>query len=182
MLIETQTTEMVVLVDTNGNPVGEAEKMEAHRSPLLHKAFSVIIFNKKGETLIHQRAFSKYHSPGVWTNACCSHPRPKEKLIDAVHRRMKEELGFDCEMKEQFSFVYKFQDSKTQLWEHEHDTVFTGTYDGEIPFNPEEINAVKWILPNDLDKWINDSPNDFSFWYQIIHKELRDRGVFLVSP
>lgn len=160
-------TEYVVLVDQDGNPIGKEEKMAAHQKGLLHKAFSVSLFNSKGQILLQQRAFHKYHTPGLWSNSCCSHPRVEENIELAVHRRLKEELGIsDIVVEEQFSFVYRFLDEPTQLWEHEHDTVFTGHYDGEIPFNKEEVNAIKWIDVKDLEEWINREPEAFTFWFK----------------
>ncbi len=161
-----QKQEYVVLVDQEGKPTGLEEKLKAHQLGLLHKAFSVLIFNDAGEILLQQRSFAKYHTPGLWSNSCCSHPREGETLPSAVQRRLQEELGFSTEVKEQFSFVYKFQDNKSLLWEHEHDTVFTGIYNGPINFSEEEVNAVKWISLNDLKQWIKSEPAIFTFWFK----------------
>ena len=159
--------EQVVLVDNDGNAVGIAEKIEAHREGWLHKAFSVLIFNSKNEILLQQRALTKYHTPGLWSNSCCSHPRPDEALEDAVHRRLQEELGFDTKVEKSLDFVYKFLDEPTQLWEHEHDTVFVGYYDGDVPFNKEEVEAVQWISLADLMAWMQRSPKEFTYWFRV---------------
>ena len=159
--------EQVVLVDNDGNAVGIAEKIEAHQKGWLHKAFSVLIFNSKNEILLQQRALTKYHTPGLWSNSCCSHPRPDEALEDAVHRRLQEELGFDTKVEKNLDFVYKFLDEPTQLWEHEHDTVFVGYYDGEVPFNKEEVEAVQWISFADLMAWMQRSPKEFTYWFRV---------------
>lgn len=159
--------EYVVLVDSSGNKIGREEKIAAHKKGLLHKAFSVVLYNSDGRILLQQRAFHKYHTPGLWSNSCCSHPRVGENLEAAVQRRLKEELGIEkAIVQERFSFVYKFLDEPTQLWEHEHDTVFTGTYDGPIAFNPEEINAIKWVSKTELEDWIEKEPAVFTFWFK----------------
>lgn len=158
--------EYVVLVDEEGKPTGKEEKMAAHEKGLLHKAFSVVVFNDVGEMLLQQRAFHKYHTPGLWSNACCSHPRVGEDLTAAAHRRLQEELGFDCEVKEEFSFVYKFLDEPTALWEHEHDTVFSAIYNGEVPFNSDEVNAIRWVSMEALKAWIEKEPEVFTFWFK----------------
>ncbi len=165
-------TEQVVLVDENGVAVGQAGKLEAHQKGLLHKAFSVVIFNEAGEMLLQQRALHKYHTPGLWTNACCSHPRLGEDLEAAAHRRLQEELGFDTDLTERFSFVYKFLDEASQLWEHEHDTVFVGSYDGEVAFNPEEVHSIRWIGMDDLRTWIEREPEVFTFWFRTFLPQL----------
>lgn len=158
--------EYVVLVDQQGNSIGKEEKMAAHEKGLLHKAFSVVVFNEEGKMLLQQRALHKYHTPGLWSNSCCSHPRVGEDLTAAVHRRLQEELGFDCEVKEEFSFVYKFLDEPTNLWEHEHDTVFSATYNGAVPFNPEEVNDIRWVTMKELKEWIGREPGVFTFWFK----------------
>src|SRR4030095_7998604 len=124
----------VILVDQEDRPSGTAEKMEAHRKGLLHRAFSVFIFNSKGEMLLQQRALSKYHSGGLWTNACCSHPAPGEKTKDGAIRRLNEELGFETPVEKVFDFVYKAE-FDNGLTEHEFDHVFAGEYEGQLNVN-----------------------------------------------
>jgi len=169
--------EYVVLLDETGTQIGVEEKMAAHEKGLLHKAFSVVLFNHLGEMLLQQRAFTKYHTPGLWTNACCSHPRPGEKLEDAVHRRLREELGMDCSVSEIFSFTYKFQDSATQLWEHENDSVFIGNYSGDIPFNPAEVNAIKWITFEALEADIQAEAEKYTFWFRTFLPKLKNHLI-----
>ena len=135
--------EYVVLVDANDNPIGLMEKMEAHVKAELHRAFSIFIFNTKGEMLLQQRAFSKYHTPGLWTNTCCSHPRHEESLEQATSRRLKEEMGMTCEIKEAFHFTYK-ADVSQGLIEHEIDHVFIGITDDTPVINTDEVASWKY--------------------------------------
>ena len=132
--------EYVILVDSNDSEIGVMEKMEAHEKGVLHRAFSVIIYNSKGEMLLQQRALHKYHSGGLWTNACCSHPRPGETIVDAGIRRLSEEMGLVAELSVKTHFIYKAS-FDNGLTEHEFDHVFTGTYQGSIDPNPEEVSA-----------------------------------------
>ena len=163
--------EKVILVDQNDSQVGLMNKMEAHEKGLLHRAFSVFVFNKKGEFLIQQRAHSKYHSPGEWANTCCSHQRDKETTLDAAHRRLEEEMGFDVSLKEVFNFTYK-KTFGNGLTEHEYDHVLFGQYDGEPNMNPDEVSSWKYISLADLKAEIAQSPEKFTIWLQIALKEV----------
>lgn len=167
------SNDWVILVNEENEEVGKARKMEAHETPMLHRAFSVLIFDEQGRTLLQQRALSKYHSPGLWSNSCCSHPRPGEDTEAAAHRRLVEELGFDTDLKVAFSFVYKFHDEKTGLWEHEHDTVLTGQFQDKFIFNKDEVKDVQWISETALDEWMEKDPADFTFWFRILWKQWR---------
>lgn len=158
--------EKVVLVDEKDNPRGEMEKMEAHEKAELHRAFSVFVFNKNDELMLQQRTLSKYHSPGLWTNTCCSHPRKGETPIDAGHRRMMEEMGFDCEMEKIFDFVYKAELEKG-LTEHEFDHVLFGRYDEAPEINPEEVESWKWMKMEDIDVDMKAHPEKYTIWFQI---------------
>jgi isopentenyl-diphosphate delta-isomerase len=171
-----QTEEQVVLVDEQGNELGLMGKTEAHEKGILHKAISVIIFNPKGEMLIQQRAFTKYHWAGIWSNTCCSHPRADESFADAAQRRLKEELGINTPLKKEFYFIYKAKDEKSGLTEHEYDWVFTGTFDEPFEFNPHEINAIKWVSKDELDKDMKENPDKYSFWFPIILKNMKSRS------
>ena len=123
------------------------DKLEAHEKGLLHRAFSVFIFNDQGQVMIHQRALSKYHSPGLWTNTCCSHQQMGETNLEAAHRRLGEEMGFDCDLEEIFEFIYRAEFSNG-LIEHEYDHVLIGHYN-ELPnINPEEVNALEMGKPS----------------------------------
>lgn len=169
--------EQVVLVDEQGNELGAMGKTEAHEKGVLHKAISVIVFNEAGEMLIQQRAFTKYHWAGIWSNTCCSHPRLGESFQAAAERRLYEELGFATPLTEQFKFVYKAYDSVSGLTEHEYDAVFVGKYDEPFVFNPDEIHEVKWVKTDELLKDIEDNPEIYSFWFKIILNEMKQRGT-----
>jgi isopentenyl-diphosphate delta-isomerase len=172
------TEEQVVLVDEQGNELGLMGKTEAHEKGLLHKAISVIIFNSKGEMLIQQRAFSKYHWAGIWSNTCCSHPRAGESFADAAKRRLKEELGITTALKQEFFFTYQAKDEKSGLTEHEYDWVFTGTFDEAFEYNKHEINDIKWMSKEALEKDMSEHPDEYSFWFPIILDNMRKRGTF----
>jgi isopentenyl-diphosphate delta-isomerase len=170
--------EEVVLVNENNEVSGYLEKLDAHQQGLLHRAISVIIFNARGEMLIQQRGLKKYHWAGIWSNTCCSHPRKGETFKEAAERRLFEELGFKTPLTEAFHFIYKAYDQPSGLTEHEYDTVFTGTYNDTFEFNKNEISAIKWIQPAELEKDLEHSPEKYSFWFKIIMNELKNQKVF----
>ncbi len=156
----------VILVDKNDQPLGIMDKLEAHQKGLLHRAFSVFVFNDQGQLMIHQRALTKYHSPGLWTNTCCSHQQMGETSLEAAHRRLGEEMGFDCDMEEIFEFVYRAEFSNG-LTEHEYDHVFIGHYN-ELPnINPEEVNAWRWISPKELEEDLSANPSHYTEWFKL---------------
>ncbi|MBD7911396.1 isopentenyl-diphosphate Delta-isomerase [Clostridium cibarium] len=159
--------EEVILVDKKDNIVGKCEKIEAHHKGLRHRAFSVFIFNSKGEMLIQKRALHKYHSPGLWSNSCCSHPRINETTEYAAHRRLKEELGFDCEIIEKTTFCYETS-LNNNLYENEYDHIFVGIYDGIVIVNDDEIEEFAWINMKELLKEVEKKPDDFTFWFKKI--------------
>lgn len=159
--------EEVILVDENDREIGLMEKMEAHEKGLLHRAFSVFIFNQKNELLLQKRAFSKYHSGGLWTNTCCSHPRKNESIEDAAKRRLMEEMGMTCELKTIFSFIYKAQLDKG-LTEHEFDYVLIG-YTNNLPIiNKDEVADYKFIDFKNLELDIKLNENDYTVWFKTI--------------
>ena len=164
--------EQVILVDELDNEIGTKEKMQAHKEALLHRAFSVFIFNKKRELLLQRRALKKYHSPGLWTNTCCSHPRPNEILINAAKRRLVEEMGFDCDLFYQFNFIYKASLDQG-MTEHELDHVYFGTYEGEIIINPEEVSEYKFVSITELEININKQPHLFTEWFKIVFEKVK---------
>lgn len=166
-------SETVILVNEEDEAIGIAPKMGAHEKGLLHRAFSVLIFNSQGEMLLQKRASSKYHSGGLWSNACCSHPRSGEELQDAVNRRLEEELGFVCETQFDFKFIYKVE-FDNGLTEHELDHVFIGHSDATPVPNPEEVEDWKYVSPGDLKNWVKEEPEAFSVWFQIIMKRLNE--------
>ena len=159
--------EFVVLVDREDNELGLMEKQQAHVAGLLHRAFSVFIFNSKGELMLQQRASSKYHSPTLWTNTCCSHPRENESYLEAAHRRLIEEMGFDCNLTFKFNFIYK-ANLDNGLTEHELDYVFVGVFDEEPNLNPLEVMAYRWVEMEDLKKDIDKNPQNYTAWFKII--------------
>lgn len=163
--------EFVILVDEQDSEVGEAEKMQTHKLGLLHRAFSVLIYNSNGEMLLQQRAETKYHSGGLWSNACCGHPRPGENIEDAAKRRLKEELGFNCDLKFSFKFLYKVS-FENSLKEHELDHVFTGIYDSEVLPDKNEVQAYRWVSMENLKNEIIENHSSFSVWFQKIIAEL----------
>ena len=165
--------EKVVLVNENNEVLGLMPKMEAHEKGLLHRAISILLYNSKGEMLIQQRAKTKYHWPLIWSNAVCSHPRENEDFQDAAQRRLKEELNISCSLIEVYRFIYKAKDEQTGLIEHEYDVVFEGQFDGEIPFNPNEIESIRWIALSSLSQDIEDQPEIYSFWFKEILKNVR---------
>lgn len=156
----------VILVNESDEAVGTMEKMEAHRKALLHRAFSVFIFNKDGEMLLQQRADVKYHSAGLWTNACCSHPSPGEDIEAAALRRLKEELGFTTSLTPAFNFTYKASFSNG-LTEHEYDHVYVGEYNGNIYPNIEEVKDYTHKSINEIASWIDREPTTFTSWFLI---------------
>ena len=171
--------ERVILVNGQDVQIGTEEKMKAHELGLLHRAFSIFIFNSAGEMLLHERAKTKYHSGGLWTNACCSHPRENESIEAAAHRRLQEEFGFDCPLKELFSFTYKAELDKG-LTEHEFDHVLIGTYDGPIEKpNPAEIDNWCFIKIKDLIDELKDRPELFTAWFKIAVDEVLKKDAFL---
>ena len=161
--------EMVILVNEQDEAIGLMEKMEAHEKGLLHRAFSILIFNSDGEMLLQQRALSKYHSPGLWTNACCSHPRNGETILEAANRRLSEEMGMQTELSVLTHFIYK-ADFDNGLTEHELDYVVKGITNENPTINPDEVNAFRWISISDLNKWVTTSPTDFTVWFLELFK------------
>ena len=159
--------EHVILVDHTGREIGIQEKMQAHRDGKLHSAFSIFVFNAVGELLLQRRARTKYHSGGLWTNTCCSHPRPGESYHRAARRRLHEEMGFDCELQELFSFIYhvKLNDN---LFEHELDYAFVGYYDGQPTPNPDEVDDWKWINISMLQQDVQENPQSYTHWFKLI--------------
>lgn len=159
--------EKVILVDENDTPIGLMEKMEAHRKALLHRAFSVFIINSKGELLLQQRALDKYHSPGLWTNTCCSHQRDGETNLEAANRRLWEEMGMKTPLKELLSFIYKAP-FDNGLTEHELDYVLIGYSDENPNINPTEVAAYQWKNISSIKEDISQFPEKYTAWFKII--------------
>lgn len=164
----------LLLVTEQDEVVGTAEKMQVHHDGVLHRAFSVLIFNAAGEYLLQQRAVQKYHSGTLWSNACCGHPtRPTETAAQAG-QRLGEEMGFTTSLTPSFTFIYH-ADLPNGLTEHEFDHVFTGHYEGPITPNPDEVMAVRWISHADLLREIADVPDTFTVWFKLLVDELERR-------
>ena len=166
--------EQVVLVDTADNPVGLMPKMEAHEKGVLHRAFSVFILNDEGELMLQQRALHKYHSPGLWTNTCCSHQRDGESNIAAGQRRLREEMGFVAELREVTSFIYKAP-FDNGLTEHELDHIMIGQYNDEPNINPEEVADWKWMSVDAVRDDINIHPEKYTAWFIIIFEQFYEK-------
>ncbi|MFN0202235.1 MAG: isopentenyl-diphosphate Delta-isomerase [Bacteroidia bacterium] len=168
----TQVQELVVLVDENDHEIGFMEKMEAHEKAVLHRAFSLFVFNSKGEMLLQQRAYHKYHSGGLWTNACCSHPRPNEKVEAAAARRIQEEMGISCEeINYAFSFVYKAALDKN-LTEHELDHVLIAYYEDVCKINKEEVADFQYVSIEQIRKDLLECPQNYTAWFKIIFERV----------
>ncbi|WP_271393547.1 isopentenyl-diphosphate Delta-isomerase [Aequorivita sinensis] len=159
--------EKVILVDENDQKIGLMPKMEAHEKGLLHRAFSVFVFNSKNELMLQQRALHKYHTPGLWANTCCSHQRDGESSIDAGKRRLSEEMGFTTDLKETTTFIYKAP-FDNGLTEHELDHILIGKYEGEPNINPDEVADWKWVSLEEVKNDIQANPDIYTAWFKII--------------
>lgn len=159
--------EKVILVNENNEQIGLMPKMEAHEKALLHRAFSVFVFNDKNELMLQQRALGKYHSPGLWTNTCCSHQRDGETNIEAGKRRLQEEMGFVTNLEESISFIYKAP-FDNGLTEHEYDHVLLGKYNNAPSINKDEVAAWKWMSLQDVKDDMKQHPNLYTEWFKII--------------
>lgn len=155
--------ERVILVDERDRELGAAEKLRAHLEGALHRAFSIFVFDRVGRLLLQKRARTKYHSGGLWSNTCCGHPRPGEVTAEAARRRLREEMGLDCELTEAFSFTYRAE-LDNRLVEHEYDHVFVGRFDGEPRPAAEEVEDWRWVTPSDLARELRANPAAYSFW------------------
>ncbi len=161
----------VILVDEGDIAIGVMEKMEAHRRGLLHRAFSIFLFNSKGEVLLQRRSLTKYHSPGLWTNTCCSHPAQGESIEMAANRRLLEEMGMTCTMHKAFDFIYKAE-LDSDLIEHEFDHVFFGTTDQAPVINLDEVAEWKWVPIYDVYIDVQFNPVRYSEWFKIALPEV----------
>ncbi len=161
------TEEMVILVDENDQQVGLMPKMEAHEKALLHRAFSVFVFNDKKELMLQRRALDKYHSPGLWTNTCCSHQREGETNIEAGKRRLQEEMGFSVPLEESISFIYKAP-FDNGLTEHEFDHILLGEFNDTPVLNPDEVSEWKWMTLPNVKQDMQDNPQLYTEWFKII--------------
>jgi len=168
--------EKVILVNETDDQLGLMGKMEAHKKGILHRAFSVFVFNNKGELLLQQRALDKYHSPGLWTNTCCSHQRDGESSLVAGKRRLEEEMGFFCDLEEVFWFIYSAA-FDNGLTEHELDHVMVGYYDNDPVINLQEVASFKWMSLDKVKQDIAEHPQNYTEWFKIIFKEYDERLI-----
>jgi isopentenyl-diphosphate Delta-isomerase len=166
------SSQEVILVDEEDRAIGTMEKMEAHRQGALHRAFSIFIFNSRGEMLLQQRADQKYHSPGLWSNACCSHPAPGQDTTAAADRRLMEEMGFHTRLTPLFSFSYS-ANFDNGLSEAEFDHVFAGRYDGEIRLNPEEVKSFMYKSMSQIEADLATNPESFTAWFKVVFPRIR---------
>ena len=165
--------ELVILVNENDEQIGLMPKMEAHEKALLHRAFSVFVFNDNNQLMLQQRAANKYHSPLLWTNTCCSHQRDGESNLEAGVRRLKEEMGFVCDLEEKTSFIYKAP-FENGLTEHELDHVMVGYYNGDPEINREEVESYKYMTVEDVKEDIALKPEIYTEWFKIIFEKFYD--------
>ena len=163
----------VILVNEFDQPLGVLEKLEAHQKGLLHRAFSIFIFNDENELMLQRRAFDKYHSGGLWTNTCCSHPDPNETVEVACHRRLKEEMGFDTALEFVTSFIYKAELDQ-QLTEHEFDHVYIGKYNDRPVINESEVSEWKFVNLTDLENDMKMNPDHYTVWFKIIFSKVKN--------
>ena len=168
--------EQVVLVNEKDEQIGLMPKLEAHEKAVLHRAFSVFVFNEQGALLLQQRAAHKYHSPLLWTNTCCSHQRDGESNLEAGRRRLKEEMGFDCELTELFSFIYKAP-FDNGLTEHELDHVMIGSFNEDPVINTDEVAAFRWMSIEDVKEDMAVHTEHYTVWFKIIFDEYYQRLV-----
>jgi isopentenyl-diphosphate delta-isomerase len=165
--------EKVILVDEQDQAIGEMEKLQAHEQALLHRAFSIFIFNERGQLMLQQRQLTKYHSGGLWTNTCCGHPRPNETTKEAAQRRLQEEMGFLCDLNHKFYFTYKAA-LDNNLTEYELDHVFFGQFDAIPVLNPDEAADWNWVEWTDLCDDIQNNPDSYTFWLKICVEKIND--------
>ncbi len=166
----------VIMVDREDREIGVMEKIEAHRKAILHRAISVFIINSRGEWLLHRRALGKYHSGGLWTNTCCTHPFPGESISNAAVRRLREEMGLDCKLMKLFSFIYR-EPINHELTEHEYDHVFVGFSDKMPVIDTSEIMDWKYLSYFDLEKEVRSRPDDFTSWFIKIFERVHQHMI-----
>lgn len=166
----------VILVNSNDEEIGSMEKLEAHQKGILHRAFSVFIFNNKHELLLQKRALDKYHSGGLWTNTCCSHPSPGEEVLAAAKRRLIEEMGICAPIEVISSFIYKAT-FENGLIEHEFDHMLIGRYNDKVEINLVEVMDYKWISITDLNEEVSKHPEEFTIWFLKIYKQVFEQHL-----
>ena len=170
--------EKIILVDGNDTQIGAAGKLETHEKGLLHRAFSIIVKNDKGEMMLQKRVLGKYHSGGLWTNTCCGHPRDGEDLVSAAHRRLREEMGLDCALEEITTFTYRVG-LDHGLQENEFLHVFVGEHTDAPLLNPAEADDWKWIISEELKKDVAKNPDSYTHWFKIILGKAEENNIEL---
>ena len=155
--------QQLILVNENDEEIGFGEKLPVHQNAQLHRAFSIFVLNERDQLLLQRRAYHKYHSGGLWANTCCSHPIRGEKQEDTIHRRLQEEMGFDCELQHMFHFIYRAE-LDNDLTEYEYDHVYLGRFDGTPIPNPEEVVAWKWMNLHHIRSDIQENPDAYTYW------------------
>ncbi|MER3427539.1 MAG: isopentenyl-diphosphate delta-isomerase [Pyrinomonas sp.] len=171
--------EEVILVNEMDEAIGTGEKHETHLHGRMHRAFSIFVFNSRGDLLLQRRAPNKYHSAGLWSNTCCGHPRPHETVEQAAHRRLREEMGFDCELHPVFAFVYRTE-LDNQMIEHEYDHVLVGSFDGTPAPDNGEVSEWRWVNAQQLVREISRHPERYTYWLRALSdrlKEWQDRAL-----
>jgi len=166
----------VILVDADDRELGSEDKLAAHQDGALHRAFSVFLFDDAGRLLLQRRAAGKYHSPGLWSNTCCSHPAPGESTPEAARDRLMHEMGIACPVDGAFRFLYRASVGGG-LIEHELDHVFVGRFEGEPRPNPGEVDAWRWVAPAALAADLRDNPAEYAVWLRIALDEFAARGM-----
>lgn len=175
--------QQLILVDEHDEVVGHCFKLEAHQNGgVLHRAFSIFIFNAQGEMLLQQRAASKYHFACLWSNACCSHPLRGQQTPDAAHERLRHEFGFHTPLEPVCSFVYRADDAASGLTEHEFDHVFRGNWNDEVRPNPEEIAAWRWMSVPDLRADLETRPQLYTPWFRIVLEQVLEKELSAPHP
>lgn len=169
--------EQIILVNENDEPVGAMGKLETHEKGLLHRAFSIFVKNQEGKLMLQKRAETKYHCGGLWTNTCCGHPGGGEETLAAAHRRLGEEMGFDCHLEEVFVFHYTTPLEKG-LTENEIDHVFVGTFNREPHINPEEADDWAWMTREEIEKDLATHPEKYTYWFGIAMQKAKEGGFF----
>jgi len=170
------SSDLVILIDAQDNKIGLMEKIEAHKRALLHRAISVFLFNSNGDWLLQKRAINKYHSGGLWTNTCCTHPLPNETNLEAANRRLIQEMGMQSELHELFSFIYK-ETLDNELTEHEFDHVFIGVSDFLPRVNPKEVADYKYTSYNELIADIQANPDNYTVWFKRIVEKVHNQKL-----
>ncbi|MCG7508442.1 isopentenyl-diphosphate Delta-isomerase [Mesorhizobium retamae] len=168
--------ETLILVNDSDEPVGFATKLHVHRKGMMHRAFSILVFDRNGRLLLQRRAAGKYHSAGLWSNSCCGHPRRGEETDVAVHRRLREEMGFDCDLHEVAALIYRAEVSN-DLVEHEYDHIYAGVFDGEPDANPDEVSDWQWLELSRLRAAVDAHPGDFTIWLRELLERKKHHGI-----